>query len=68
MISVYKTNIEQPAQAAMMINLLVRHFPTAKINFDLEDCDKILRVKGEHCPVTVQSLIENEDFFCRLLK
>ena len=26
--------------------MLNNHFPDCKINFDLEDCDKVLRVEG----------------------
>ena len=34
-----------------IIALLKHHFPAFFINFDLHDCDKILRVKGESIPI-----------------
>ncbi|MBB6107689.1 hypothetical protein SAMN05421821_101394 [Mucilaginibacter lappiensis] len=47
MIEIFKTNVRSPAQATDVIDLLIQHFPTAEINFDLDDFDNILRVKGE---------------------
>ena len=47
MIEIFKTNVDTVRQAETILTLLHRHFPSTEINFDLEDCDKILRVKGE---------------------
>ncbi len=46
MVEVFKTNIEEHLQAENVISLLAVSFPECKINFDLEDCDKILRLEG----------------------
>ncbi len=45
-VSVFKTNIQTQFQAQKIINILMGYLPKYKINFDLDDCDKILRVEG----------------------
>jgi hypothetical protein len=44
MIEVFKTNVQEMEQSNMIVGKLLEHFPNSIINFDLEDCDKILRV------------------------
>lgn len=46
MIEIFKTNVQNKTQAKRIINLLEKVFSEATINFDLTDCDKILRVDG----------------------
>ena len=44
MIEVFKTNVQEVEQSNMIVGKLLEHFPNSIINFDLEDCDKILRI------------------------
>lgn len=44
MIEVFKTNVQEMEQSNMIVGKLLEHFPNSIINFDLEDCDKILRI------------------------
>ncbi len=46
MIEVYKTNIQTRKQANEIVGLLRNKFLGASINFDLQDCDRVLRVEG----------------------
>jgi tRNA G26 N,N-dimethylase Trm1 len=46
MTEIFKTNVQNKTQAKRILNLLKGMFAEAKINFDLNDCDKILRVEG----------------------
>ncbi len=46
-VEVFKTNVEQREDADKIIHELQVSFANAKINFDLEDCDRILRVEGD---------------------
>ena len=46
MIEIFKTNIQNKTQAKNIIHLLQSEFLEAKINVDLNDCDKILRMEG----------------------
>jgi hypothetical protein len=57
MIEVFKTNVESPDQATMLIDQIHKNFADYKVNFDLHDCDKILRVKSATKSIEPQSLI-----------
>lgn len=46
MVEVFKTNITNTEDAQRILSILQNSFPHYKVNFDLEDCDKILRVKS----------------------
>lgn len=46
MVEVFKTNVQKETDTNYIIAIINREFPTYKVNFDLEDCDKILRVEG----------------------
>jgi len=46
MVFVFKTNVLEFDLAQQLTSKLLSCFPHCKINFDLEDCDKILRVEG----------------------
>jgi hypothetical protein len=48
MVEVFKTNIRKKAQSKMLLSILSEAFPSCKINFDLSDCDKVLRVEGDN--------------------
>ena len=47
MVEIFKTDVERSEQAAKLLKVLANRFPLFKVNFDLEDCDRILRVKGK---------------------
>lgn len=44
MVEVFKTNVKSEQSAQRVISKLSKTHPEAKISFDLEDCDNILRV------------------------
>jgi len=46
MVEVFKTNVEFQKDALLIISNLEKELTNTKINFDMEDCDKILRVEG----------------------
>lgn len=43
-IEVFKTNVETTEQAQQLLDLIHRNFPHYTANFDLDDCDRILRI------------------------
>ena len=45
MVEVFKTNVDDLKDAAWLIAEIGRNFSHYQANFDLEDCDRILRVK-----------------------
>jgi len=57
MIEVFKTNVNDPGQAAMLIERIHKTFHTYSANFDLQDCDRILRVKCSKGVVASSCLI-----------
>ena len=48
MIEVFKTNVQHSEQTKLLLKILLQQFPQHKINFDLDDCDKILRVEDKN--------------------
>ena len=69
MIEIFKTNVEELAQAKKIIDLLLEHFPGNKINFDLHDCDKILRVEGKNFrSEKIMGLVIENGFSCDVLE
>lgn len=68
MVEVFKTNVQEMAKANELVELLRLHFPESRINFDLHDCDKILRIEGGNIPTrTVIDLVHENGFFCDVL-
>ncbi len=45
MIEVFKTNVKEDCHANLLVDQIHKIFEGHEANFDLEDCDKILRVK-----------------------
>ncbi len=58
MVEVFKTNVKDKGQAEMLLSLIHRNFGQYRANFDLEDCDRILRVKSREGKVHPLFLIE----------
>ena len=68
MVEVFKTNVQQLELAAQLASALSEQFPFFKINFDLEDCDKILRIEANDIsPRYIESLLQTAGFDCREL-
>jgi hypothetical protein len=44
MVEVFRTNVKDHSHAGMLIGQIHFTFPGYRANFDLEDCDRILRV------------------------
>ena len=68
MIEVFRTNVQKTTQSRLMIKLLSVHFPASKINFDLDDCDKVLRVEGKDlCKQRIIELLKLNGHYCEVL-
>jgi len=57
MVEVFKTNIEDPLRARWLINKIHETFCNYEANFDLDDCDNILRVECSKGVVESQHMI-----------
>ncbi|MES1222667.1 MAG: hypothetical protein ABUT20_44640 [Bacteroidota bacterium] len=68
MVEVFKTNVRKKTQSKMMLSVLSEAYPSCKINFDLSDCDKVLRVEGDNIePSNIMILVEENGFSCEIL-
>lgn len=68
-VEVFKTNVQTEKEAQVIVADLQDYFPGHSINFDLEDCDRILRVEGKGVDVErVLSLFINYGLECAVLE
>jgi hypothetical protein len=69
MVEVFKTNIVDKTAASEVTAILYNHYPSGRINFDLEDCDKILRIESEKViPEEVAGILSVKGYFCQVLE
>ena len=68
MVEVFKTNVQKKTESRKLLGILAERFPSCRINFDLSDQDKILRVEGEDITASrVILLIQDHGFNCEIL-
>jgi hypothetical protein len=69
MVEIFKTNVQKKTQSKMLLSTLSVAFPSFKVNFDLNDCDNILRVEGENIePIRIISMVNDNGFECEILE
>jgi len=68
-ILVFKTNVSEKKDAKILLDKILQQFPTHRINFDLEDCDKILRIEGVEirCEKII-TILNMSDYQCSTLE
>ena len=66
MVEIFRTNVENKIDAEIVIKYLKINLPHTIINFDLEDCDRILRVENIiiNEVYEVQLLVKKLGFIC----
>ena len=57
MIEVFKTNVTDKEVAYAIVDLIHRTFDGYHANFDLDDCDRVLRVQGITSPIEANMII-----------
>lgn len=68
MIYVFKTSVKNKIQVKKLKPHIDRIMPKAKWNFDLEDCDKILRIDStENIVLPIKNLLNIHKFTCEEL-
>lgn len=68
-IEIFKTNVYNQKTSIEIIDCLKAMFPHLAVNFDLEDCDKILRVKGSLIPIPcIIELLYKMGFLCERIE
>jgi hypothetical protein len=69
MVEVFKTNVRRKRQAKYLIQQIGHHYPSALSNFDLEDCDCVLRVKDDlFSPLRIIEILAGNGFECQIMK
>ena len=69
MVEVFKTNVQHTTIAKELSTELLAHLPNSKISFDLEDCDKVLRIESTMVrPTIVVNTLRKKGFTCEVLE
>ena len=69
MIYVFKTSVRTKSQVKKLKPRINELLPSEKWNFDLEDCDKILRIDSEENVVSkIIDLMSIQKFYCHELE
>lgn len=69
-VKVFKTNVHDHAEARQIVFVLHHTFSFCLVNFDLDDCDRVLRIEtqGESIPDSdIQLLIAEYGYCCEPL-
>jgi hypothetical protein len=67
-VEVFKTNVDEVELSELLIQQLEDHFPDSLINFDMEDCDKILRVEASMvAPEKIIQILNSNGYSCEVL-
>jgi hypothetical protein len=69
MVKVFKTNVLFQKDALQIVANLEEIMTNARINFDLEDCDKILRIEGTNKfkNLYIMNFLERLGYNCEIL-
>jgi hypothetical protein len=71
-VEVFITNVQEVAHANYIIAALREIFPDYSITFDLDDCDRVLRVQSEKIDKIkskeIIRLLNSKNFRCEILK
>jgi len=69
MVEVFKTDVAKRIEAKSLVRFLMQYFPDSKINVDLDDCDKVLRVEGNNFHAEkIIVLVQEKGFECKVLE
>ena len=57
-VEVFKTNIEHIDATQLILQKLKEILPDSKINFDLDDCDRLLRIESRRSSINVLAVVD----------
>lgn len=69
-VEVFQTNVESESIAQTILSEINNLFPELEVNFDLEDCDRILRLvtpSYDYVPKVV-ALMDRCGYLCKVLR
>lgn len=66
---VFKTNVDDTTKAKELISILHTLFTGSRVTFDLEDCDRVLRVEHEDANTEIiKMVLHGHGFACEELQ
>lgn len=69
MVEVFRTNVDNTLLANEIVVEMRKIIPDSRISFDLEDCDRILRIEGNEIAIEKITLfVTNMGHFCEVLE
>jgi len=71
MVEVFKTDVVKQSQAKLLADLICLAFTGYRATFDLEDCDKVLRISSESpeiCHASIIGLLESFGYQAAVLE
>jgi len=71
MVEVFKTNVTSKRVAKTILEEIGLHQPEYKCNFDLDDCDKVLRIENSSGNVDANlifKIVTNNNYNCSILQ
>ena len=57
-VEVFKTNVNYLMDAELLVREIENFFPAYSVNFDMEDCDRILRVETDSNEIQIERIIQ----------
>lgn len=68
MVEVFKTNVQNHSDAERLVAELSKKNSILKINFDLNDCDNVLRIEAKKInPLEIIELMHSNGFQCEVI-
>lgn len=67
-VEIFRTQVQHTQQAKHICEILAQELEDTRVNFDLEDCDKVLRIESNSIdPRQIIQIMETLGFFCDLI-
>lgn len=67
-VEVFKTNVNKVETSEQLIRQVLDRFPQSQVNFDMEDCDRILRVEADMVmPEKIIEILASNGYLCEVL-
>lgn len=68
MVEVFETNVPDTGAAGRIVKELYAHYPESRISFDLEDCDKVLRIESVSLDKeAIMGLLRARGYMCKVM-
>lgn len=58
MVEIFRTNVANENNAQQIVNAVHSNFQRYKVNFDLEDCDRILRIENTNGRLNITEILQ----------